>query len=118
MVEEISVREVDDQEEETWNKFVSSTKGGTPNHIYQWKKIIQEGYGLDTRFLGAFRQGVLRAVFPSAILRLPFGVRRAISLPYCNYAGVLAAVEEDGSKLRIPSPAGSWEGRVKAIRSS
>src|SRR3989339_2243982 len=97
----ISIREISDHENQTWNQFVFTTSGATPNHVYQWKKIIREGYDLETRFMGAFRGEELRAVFPSAIIQLPFGRRKAISLPYCNYAGILAAEGEDTEQCRI-----------------
>ena len=86
----MSVRPLGDDSGARWDEFVRAN-AGTYCHLYGWKGVLEEAYGLRCHFLGIFADGELGALLPVAELpRLPWARRRAMSLPFCNYGGLVA----------------------------
>lgn len=90
-------------QEETWNAFVGLS-GGSYCHLFGWKQVLERSYGLRTHYLAMPSTRVSTpwaAILPVAIMpRLPGGTIKAVSLPYCNYGGLLAAPGEDAASLK------------------
>ncbi|WP_438978920.1 GNAT family N-acetyltransferase [Polynucleobacter sp.] len=83
-----------------WDSFVKNSSG-TYCHLFGWKRVIERTYGLQTHYL-VFRSAVAwLGVLPLAIMpRLPGGVLKAVSLPYCNYGGLLVAHGVDPAPVK------------------
>ena len=83
-----------------WDSFVKNASG-TYCHLFGWKRVIERTYGLQTRYL-VFRSAVAcLGVLPLAIMpRLPGGAVKAVSLPYCNYGGLLVAHGVDAAPIK------------------
>jgi serine/alanine adding enzyme len=101
VVETFYVAECSASDAQAWNGFVASASGSYC-HLFGWKQVIERTYGLQTYYL-VFRSGeVWLGILPLAIMpNLPRSAIKAVSLPYCNYGGLLAAPGVDAEPLKL-----------------
>lgn len=78
----------------SWDDYVSSSCGCTPFHLYGWRIIIEKIYRHPTCFLSAHAEyrGEKRivGVLPLVHFLCPKGESRLVSLPFLDFAGILA----------------------------
>lgn len=74
-----------------WNMFVSRNSGSY-YHLFEWRAVFEKAYQLRTLYLTIREKGVLVGILPIAIMpNFPGFSVKAVSLPYCNYGGLLVA---------------------------
>ena len=73
-----------------WDKFVELQPGAYGYHRWAWGEIFQRDLKLKVYRLAAWREGDLVGILPLVRQRLWPLPARLISLPFVNYAGVLA----------------------------
>ena len=96
----IAIAECTPRQQGQWDDFVVRA-AGTANHWFGWKQVIERTYGLRTHYLALGPAADWNAILPVAVLpRLPGGKMRAVSLPYCNYGGLLAAPGVESAPLK------------------
>jgi FemAB-related protein (PEP-CTERM system-associated) len=91
----MTVREIECEESSIWSSFVESHPLATAFHLYGWKTAIERAYRLVAPYLGVFEEARLVAILPTVIIQFPFRRPYAVSLPFCNYAGLLVAPGSD-----------------------
>ncbi len=95
----LTVRVAGDDAIEFWDAFVHEN-AGTYCHLFGWRQVLASAYGLRCHYLTVSRGDDLLAVIPLAETpRLPWGARQVVSLPYCNYGGMVARPGEDKDML-------------------
>jgi FemAB-related protein (PEP-CTERM system-associated) len=74
-----------------WDRFVQTVSEAGPYHLYAWKTAVERSYGHKGYYLMARegREGSCVGVLPLVCLRMPWGSKALISLPYCDYGGPL-----------------------------
>ena len=83
-----------------WDTFVENASG-TYCHLFSWKQVFEHAYGLQTRYLVFLFGEVWLGVLPLAIMpRMPGCRFKAVSLPYCNYGGLLLANGVDALPIK------------------
>lgn len=83
-----------------WNSF-GKRASGTYCHLFSWKQVFERTYGLQTHYLAFCSGDTWLGILPIAVMpRLPGCVAKAVSLPYCNYGGLLAAQGVDAEVLK------------------
>lgn len=83
-----------------WDAFVANATG-TYCHQFGWKHVVERTYGLKTYYLAFRSTDTWLGVLPLAIMpRLPGGTLKAVSLPYCNYGGLLSAPGVNAEPLK------------------
>lgn len=89
----INVRLATDQDRLKWDGFVSSAPDAGPYHRYAWRTAVEQGYGHKGYYLLAEKEtdGSPMGVLPLICFKMPWGRKSLISLPYCDYAGVVGA---------------------------
>ena len=94
------VQNCDSSVRDEWNRFVVQSRGSYC-HLYEWRAVFEKAYGLSTRYLAIKDRGESVGILPLAIMpKLPMGVVKAVSLPYCNYGGLLVAHGLDAEQLK------------------
>jgi len=73
-----------------WDAYVLNHPEGSAYQLFAWRDAVTEAYGFDGRYLMAREGGRVLGVLPLIDYRRPFLPRRLISLPYCDFGGVLA----------------------------
>ena len=97
---EISIVECGAEKSTTWDSFVEETSG-TYCHLFGWKQVFERTYGLQTHYLAFYSVGILLGILPLAVMpRFPGSVVNAVSLPYCNYGGLLVAHGVDAVPIK------------------
>ena len=97
---ELSIVECGAEKSSVWDSFVKEASG-TYCHLFGWKQVFEQTYGLQTHYLVIRSSEVWLGVLPLAVMpRLPGGARKAVSLPYCNYGGLLVADGIDDAPIK------------------
>ena len=97
----IEIVECGTEDAVAWDDFVARSNG-TYCHLYGWKSILERSYKLKTFYLAFQSRDAWAGALPLAVMpRLPGRETKAVSLPYCNYGGLLAAPGADPAALRI-----------------
>ncbi|PTL36680.1 FemAB-like protein [Candidatus Methylomirabilis limnetica] len=78
---------------DNWNAFVQKNNGNYC-HLYHWRDVIRNSYGLMTFYLAIVRESEWVGILPLALVP-GVGGRSAVSVPYCNYGGLLVANDSD-----------------------
>lgn len=98
---DFSIVECSAESSAAWNAFVEKTSG-TYCHLFGWKQVFERTYGLQTHYLVFRSGGAWLGVLPLVIMpNLPGSAVKAVSLPYCNYGGLLAAPGVDVEPLKV-----------------
>ncbi len=97
---ELSVNECGEESSAEWDAFVERVSG-TYCHLFGWKRVFERAYRLRSRYLALSSSGTWVGVLPLAVIpRLPGGVVKAVSLPYCGYGGLLHLPGADAEVLK------------------
>ena len=86
-----------DADADAWNEFVEEHDGSV-YHLYEWRRVLEEGCGYKCYYLMAYEGGELKAIFPLATLGR-FLVRGLSSLPMSDYGGPILAEPERGAEV-------------------
>lgn len=79
--------EVDGRE---WDAFLERHPEGTVEHLWGWRDVFSRAFRHDCVYLAARRHGSVVGVLPLVRYRSAIFGRFLVSLPYFNYAGVVA----------------------------
>ena len=101
MPQDFEIVECGENDAGAWDAFVSSASG-TYCHAFAWKGILEKAYGLRTYYLSIRRNGTWVGVLPVALTpgMLPWSSLGAVSVPYCNYGGLLVVDGIDPTAAR------------------
>lgn len=97
---DFSIVECGAESSAAWNAFVEKASG-TYCHLFGWKQVFERTYGLQTHYLVLRSAEAWLGILPLAVMpNLPGSAVKAVSLPYCNYGGLLAASGIDAEPLK------------------
>lgn len=82
-----------------WNHYVSSHHQGGPYLMAAWKKAVEKAYGHRTFYLAAFNGHTIVGVLPLILIKPPMARGALVSLPFCDYGGILADHNEAAASL-------------------
>jgi len=87
----LDVRVAEETDQEAWDAFTSEQEGAGPYHLFAWKTAMEQAYGLKTYYLIAQQKGGdIQGVLPLGHVKPPLRRGTLVSLPFCDYGGVLA----------------------------
>jgi len=93
------VRIISPEDYQSWDEFILSHDAAGAYLTTSWKRALETGYGHSIYYLGAFDKEALKGVLPLVLIKPPFGRKYLVSLPYCDYGGLLAENSEVGVGL-------------------
>jgi serine/alanine adding enzyme len=73
-----------------WDAFVERHALGTVEHLWGWRSVYTEAFKHDCVYIAARREGRVVGVLPMVRYRSALFGKFVVSLPYFNYAGVVA----------------------------
>jgi FemAB-related protein (PEP-CTERM system-associated) len=82
-----------DIDERDWNRFVEKHPDASMYHLWGWRRVFEDAFRHDTKYLAAIENGDIVGVLPLVIFHSWAFGRFAVSLPFVNYGGVLARNE-------------------------
>lgn len=81
-----------------WNDFVNENSGSYC-HQYEWRLVLQNAYRLKTFYLAITQGSDWVGILPLAVIP-GIGRQKAVSVPYCNYGGLLVAQTADVNHVK------------------
>lgn len=83
-----------------WDDFITTQSDGSFHHLIGWKSILEDVFHYESYYLMAIDdEGRLRGVLPLCLIKDILQRRFLISIPFLNYAGILAQDEVSESSL-------------------
>ena len=96
----ITIRRAEQVDQKLWDDYVLTHPLGGPYHLFAWKQAIERAYYHECPYLAAQDgQGVIRGIFPLALMKPPLLRPVLVSLPFCDYGGVLSDGPEAAREL-------------------
>jgi len=90
----ISIERAEGAQEPEWDSFVRDHPRGTPFHLTAWKRVIEETFDYEPRYLCARDKGKIRGLLPLFLVDTVLTGKVLISSPFAVYGGVLAGCDE------------------------
>ena len=87
---EIEVRLVSAADFDDWDAFVDGHPDGTVEHLVFWRDVFRDVFHQSPVYLLGRRSGQAVGVLPLVLVPSLFMGRRAVSMPYTSYGGMLA----------------------------
>lgn len=84
------IRLIDSSEDNTWDQHVLSHDFSGPYLLTAWKNAVESAYGHDTFYLAACSGNEITGVLPLVKVKPPLTNGVLVSLPFCDYGGILA----------------------------
>jgi FemAB-related protein (PEP-CTERM system-associated) len=84
-----------------WDRFVNGRADSGPYHTVAWRLAVESAYGHQGYYLLAGQVGQIKGVLPLFLVKPPvlgFG-GKIISLPFCDYGGLLSEDNETATEL-------------------
>jgi FemAB-related protein (PEP-CTERM system-associated) len=81
---------VTESEDSAWDQYVLSHKHGGPYLTWAWKKAVEKAYRHRAFYLAAFNNREIVGILPLVLVKPPFARGALVSLPFCDYGGILA----------------------------
>jgi FemAB-related protein (PEP-CTERM system-associated) len=93
------VESLDEGSRAAWDRFVREQRAASGYQLWGWTDLIRDALKLEVHRLAALRDGELVGILPLVRQRLwPLGAT-LISLPFVNYAGLVATDAEAEARL-------------------
>lgn len=77
-----------------WGQFVNTSSNSSPFHLFDWKEIFENNYGLKTFYLMAMDNGVIKGILPLVLLKSRLTGTFFVSFPVSDDGGICTEDEE------------------------
>ncbi|MFZ1936720.1 MAG: FemAB family XrtA/PEP-CTERM system-associated protein [Thermoguttaceae bacterium] len=95
----VEIRPIQTEDYQAWDGYVLAHATPCVYLTTAWKRAVERGYGHQTAYLAAFDDRSLAGVLPLVLIKPPLSRRCLVSLPYCDYGGLVAQSGELASAL-------------------
>jgi len=85
----IKIKYATNKDRDTWNEFVFNHEDSTYSHVFEWRDIIGQTYGLKSKYLIFYIGDEIVGVLPLIWVPSVFRKGSWISVPFTNYGGLL-----------------------------
>ena len=75
--------------EEKWNSLVERSANATVYHLWEWGETLSQTYGYTKHYLVSKLDNEIAGVFPLIYVQSMLFGNRLISLPFCEYGGIV-----------------------------
>lgn len=98
----ISIEQCSRDQWAQWDSFLEMMPYSTYSHRIEWQRAVESTYNLKVLRLVAKDGEKWVGILPFVVMpRLLGGKAKAVSLPYCNYGGLLAVQGVDAEPLKV-----------------
>lgn len=111
-VKDMSVHEMQLNDQERWDRFVLSCSEATFFHRSGWQTVIEKAFGHKTWFLYAQRNGEIEGILPLAEIKSFLFGHSLIALPFCVYGGIAAKNDLAREKLEFSAQELAYQQKV------
>jgi FemAB-related protein (PEP-CTERM system-associated) len=93
LLSRLETRVINPSEYQAWDRCISAHAKVGVYLTTAWKQAVETSYGHKNFYLGAFEGNHLAGVLPLVLIKPPVGRGCLVSLPYCDYGGLIAKNE-------------------------
>ncbi len=91
----VTVKIAESHNKRRWDDYVISQADAGPYHLFAWKEAVESAYEHRAIYLIAEdNKGIVQGVLPLFLVKPPLLKGTLVSLPFCDYGGVLTYNEE------------------------
>src|SRR4051794_24312172 len=90
---QVTVRELDPEDEADWDGFVETAPGGMFFHLVGWRRVIEGAFRHRTYYMVAERAGVITGVLPLTLVKTRLFGASLISNAFCVEGGPIGDAE-------------------------
>jgi FemAB-related protein (PEP-CTERM system-associated) len=95
-----TIKIADSSDQGRWDAFVISKKDAGPYHLFAWKNAIEFAYHHSAYYLiEEDESNKIRGIFPLVHVKAPALRGTLVSLPFCDYGGVLTSSSNTSAEL-------------------
>jgi FemAB-related protein (PEP-CTERM system-associated) len=84
------IRIIDRSDYDAWDHHILLYEQGGPYLTTAWKEAVESGYGHKAVYLAAYKANTIVGALPLIRIKPPLGKGCLVSLPFCDYGGILA----------------------------
>ncbi|MEN8258770.1 MAG: FemAB family XrtA/PEP-CTERM system-associated protein [Thermodesulfobacteriota bacterium] len=95
----VEVKKINPSGQPAWDSYVQGHAGCGVYLSSAWQEAVEKGYGHPTFYLAAYQGQSIVGVLPLALIKMPWRRGNLVSLPFCDYGGLLADSTEVASTL-------------------
>lgn len=96
----IDIRIAEHTDKKHWDDFVLNHQMAGPYHLFAWKEAIEFAYRHKSYYLITNdEKGNIQGVLPLILVKAPFLRGILVSLPFCDYGGILASHADTRKRL-------------------
>jgi serine/alanine adding enzyme len=97
----LSIRIITDNDSLLWNDFINSHSQATVYHTYSFRQTIEKTYRHKSLYIAAYdsEKGRITGILPLFFIDGLFLGKSIVSLPFCDYGGMLYEDEKSGILL-------------------
>jgi hypothetical protein len=77
-----------------WDEYIQRHPDSSVYHLYAFRNVIEKEYGHKSNYLILKDENEIKGVLPLYLIPSPFTGKAVVSLPFCDYGGVLADTAE------------------------
>lgn len=97
--EMVEVKNINFAEQQAWDGYVEGHLGSGAYLSSAWREAVEKAYGHSTYYLAAYQGQHIVGVLPLALLKIPLLGGNLVSLPFCDYGGLLADSDDVADRL-------------------
>lgn len=83
-----------------WNAFVERNPCASAYHLWEWGEVLSSTYKYKRYYIATMKNGILIGVIPLIHVNSKLFGNRLISLPFCEYGGLLVDVGLNSQETR------------------
>ena len=95
----ISIDILEQKDSQKWDSFIRSSNHSSVYHLHFFKTVIEKTYHHKSYYLVASEDNVLKGVLPLFVIKSPVFGNALVSLPFCDYGGIVTSDDTCGRKL-------------------
>ncbi|MBC2714562.1 MAG: GNAT family N-acetyltransferase [Desulfobacteraceae bacterium] len=93
------IKSITPSDHSTWDQYVLGHDAGGVYLTTAWKEAVEKGYTHRTFYLAAYNNQTMTGCLPLVLVKPPLSRGNLVSLPFCDYGGILADNHEIAAEL-------------------
>ncbi|ALP54880.1 peptidoglycan bridge formation protein FemAB [Candidatus Tenderia electrophaga] len=86
----VQIKQLTEQDVQRWDNYVEQAQAATFFHRAGWRRVLEQAFGHQGRFLYAERDGAITGILPLGHIRSRIFGNSLVSTPFCVYGGIVA----------------------------
>src|SRR5512133_289253 len=95
----ISIDILEQNDSHKWDFFIRNSIHSSVYHLHFFKTVVEKTYHHKSYYLVASENNVIKGVLPLFIIKSPVFGNALVTLPFCDYGGIVTSDDTCGRQL-------------------